>query len=1745
MKKLLLVIAAVAMLLPSCKKINEAIDGLDNRLDKLEQEAIPSIDEQIAAINTTLENLDSMDKELKGYIDALTTTASNLQEQINTTNTKIDEVEAALKKELEDSNAENLAQLQTAKAEVLAQLNAVKTELENELAQINATIATLQDKDKELDEKIKDLNDYVNNELTKTTTWVEATFATLEQYNSLVTEIAVIKEQIKATNQSIAALETYLTTKINADIAAAVASLNADIQQKVKEITDAYTDAIKSAKEEITAAYTSAIQTAITTLDNSLKDWVGEQLANYYTIAQIDAMLATMEQEMNGKLEAQKAYLEGLINELSAALTKSIADNKVLIEGLQKDITTLQGTAAEHASRIAQNASTIATNTQNIIDLSKSIYANKEDITANEKAIADNKALIEANAKLIADNAAAIKALQASPDASIVKNAAKIAENVEDIAQNAALISANAVAINNNAVAIANNAADILQLQQNLASAKAEITEAYKTAINDAITTNNGVIDAKIAAKVETINTRIDNEVAIINASIKTLTDRMNVLEEEMEAIQKLVADFLKEFDEIKETIERILSMIQSVSYVPQYSDGKAVMMVTAGVYDGTVEFDFQLSPKSVVSDIVANWQSILAIKAVYTKTRAVSYVDMPILSCVADGQNGIITVVASGRNLGEEFFKGNQAVNAALFISDGNNDKVSDYVEVVPVNTTGDEIIPATEIWYTSVDGKIVAPNIPTAFNAVLLSNTYHSDKGILKFDADVTEIKNEAFKGCANLVSMTLPNTIETIGYSAFEKCSGLYSISLSESLKDLGHKAFYDCTSLRSINIPNGVTKLNYSTFEHCSKMLSVTIPDSITEIEYSTFSNCTSLTRVNISDLSAWCKIGFGNSSTANPLNEGASLYLNGVMITELTIPSDITEIKSYAFYNCQQLKSLCVHNGVTAIGDAAFYNCEGTLFIDSNVVEGYFGYYDSDKRLWNAKFSEMVIGDNVTKIGAYFCKGYGYLTRVTIGNRVSEIGGEAFSGCASLSMVNIKDLSAWCKIEFSERTSNPLNEGADLYLNGALITELIIPSDITEVKSYAFYNCKSLTRVMLPENVTSIRYYAFSGCSSIEYMAIGEGVTSVNSDALYGCAATLQISSKIIETDLSRPSYGTWISNSQPTEIIIDGNITKIGAYQFFVCSTLTKIVIPESVTEIGYGAFEGCSSLSRADIGSLSAWCKIDFSSYDANPLFSGADLYINQEKATDITIPSDVEEVKDYAFYNCKSLTNVTIHNRISSIGCSTFCGCASLSSVTIEDGVLSIGESAFSGCSSLASVNIPASVETFGANPFASCTGRMMVDNKIVENNGKDSGNYWLSASMFSEVVIGNNVAKIANSAFSGYTSLEKITIPNSVLEIGNNAFNGCKSLTAVTIPNSVTQMEVGVFANCENLLSVNFGSGISKIPDSAFSSCNALTNLDIPDNITSIDSYAFSSCNALTNVILGRGLESIGGYAFQHCNALSNVYCKSLTPASLGIYAFRYNASDRKIYVPKESVDLYKSSWSSYSSYIEEMPYTPTECTSLTITANNVSWKATSVEISYIAITNGISPIGAMSDVVVTGMAQSNTFPQNTSDKEVERAISYSYLGQTATTTIKQGVYGASTYAVNLNDNWRLSTAVTNPNSSLYDGVYESYSNYNVNNGVATMYIDIDGYETFSLYVRSDAETSCDYVIVSELDSTAEKITTSGNQNSGTALSNYTLVTYTNIDGGSHRITIKYRKDGSVNNGTDRGYIIIPQQ
>jgi hypothetical protein len=156
-----------------------------------------------------------------------------------------------------------------------------------------------------------------------------------------------------------------------------------------------------------------------------------------------------------------------------------------------------------------------------------------------------------------------------------------------------------------------------------------------------------------------------------------------------------------------------------------------------------------------------------------------------------------------------------------------------------------------------------------------------------------------------------------------------------------------------------------------------------------------------------------------------------------------------------------------------------------------------------------------------------------------------------------------------------------------------------------------------------------------------------------------------------------------------------------------------------------------------------------------------------------------------------------------------------------------------------------------------------------------------------------------------------------------------------------------------------------------------------------------------------------------------------------------------------------------------------------------------------------------------------------------------VSFTYLGQTATTTITQGPFVKSSYTISLNNAWQKSTSVSNPDSSLYDGVYESYGNYNVHSASAWMYIDIEGYTEFTIYVRSYAESNYDYVTVYNLDSTSSaKMTTKGNQQSGTSISSYTPVTFSNIGGGSHRIAIEYKKDSSQSSNSDRGYVLIPK-
>ena len=173
------------------------------------------------------------------------------------------------------------------------------------------------------------------------------------------------------------------------------------------------------------------------------------------------------------------------------------------------------------------------------------------------------------------------------------------------------------------------------------------------------------------------------------------------------------------------------------------------------------------------------------------------------------------------------------------------------------------------------------------------------------------LTSIGNYAFYDCSSISSITIPNSVTSIGYRAFENCSSLTSIILPNSVTTIGSSAFSRCSSLTSITLPNSVTSIGEWAFSSCSSLTSITIPNSVTSIEYGAFQYCTSITSITIP-----------NSVTS--IREWA--FNSCYSLTSVTLGNSVTSIGECAFRDCYSLTSITLPNSVTSIGDNAFSSC---------------------------------------------------------------------------------------------------------------------------------------------------------------------------------------------------------------------------------------------------------------------------------------------------------------------------------------------------------------------------------------------------------------------------------------------------------------------------------------------------------------------------------------------------------------------------------------------------------------------------------------------------------------------------------------------------------------------------------------------------------------------------------------------------------------------------------------------------
>lgn len=445
-------------------------------------------------------------------------------------------------------------------------------------------------------------------------------------------------------------------------------------------------------------------------------------------------------------------------------------------------------------------------------------------------------------------------------------------------------------------------------------------------------------------------------------------------------------------------------------------------------------------------------------------------------------------------------------------------------------------------------------------------------------------------------------------------------------------IGANAFFQCFDLTSVEIPNTVTAIYTAAFRDCWNMTTISLPNSLTEISNSAFTNCSAL--------------------------------------TSLTIPDNVKNIYSNVFSGCSSLASIDIPNSVTSIGESAFSGCHSLASIQ--------------------------LPSQLETIENRAFRGCIDLGSITIPNSVKKIYKDAFQGCIFQkdSLINNSSLTYsanWGATLCDEQTDDGLLITGDTLVGcRTWATSVTIPNNVKNIPSSFFYGYKYLTSVYIGKGVTSLGEKAFHGCGKLSSIQVDAENTTY--DSRDNCNAIIEKATNTLIAgchESTIPNGVVSIGNSafsgcyHLASITLPNTVESIGDYAFEGCDNLSTVAIGRGLKSVGRDAFTDCYNLSKVIVPDIELWYDISFSNVIANPLFRAHYLWSDEfTKITEITIPNDITNIKDYVFCGCYALTDVSIPNSVTSIGDGAFDGCQYMSSIAIPNSVTSIGKSAFSGC-------------------------------------------------------------------------------------------------------------------------------------------------------------------------------------------------------------------------------------------------------------------------------------------------------------------------------------------------------------------------------------------------------------------------------------------------------------------------------
>ena len=723
---------------------------------------------------------------------------------------------------------------------------------------------------------------------------------------------------------------------------------------------------------------------------------------------------------------------------------------------------------------------------------------------------------------------------------------------------------------------------------------------------------------------------------------------------------------------------------------------------------------------------------------------------------------------------------------------------------------------------------------------------------------------IGNVLFNGAALTGNVVVPETVAKIPAHGFKyNSSDVTDLTLPATLTSVVDGAFRGLSSLETIHLSGDCDNFEVINNVLYNKAVSKIIcfpqqraggyamPSTITEMADYQFYNCTKLTDVVLS----------------NQLkNIGNSAFSGCSQLKMLTIPASIETIADNAFNGCTALTKLVIEDATTPLvmgqGSIQRWNEWGNYYYNEGC--GIFGA---------SPISEVYIGRNLEHKYNYsdLSPFTDVLANVTIGNKVNSLPKGLFRGCCGIIFVNFDGtIIDWCNITFKDRYATPFgnNCGASpiLYLKGEpLHSQVNIPAPAKKVGAYSFYGQNGVENITLPSTMEVIEPYAFAGVGEV-YINVDDDATDV---------ITLTDANSFLESGLIYVSdaFVTTYKNADVWKNMAS-RIYPLG----FLTVTVDLIAMEKSpallpalnALETVDGEYRITALTNLKIRGTMNGWDilmirnkmpnlrHLDLSEATILDNDGGYEYYTGYH--------TTANTISDYCFYDLDNLRTVALPQNITSIGLSAFAECDNLQKVLfMPETCTNIGCCAFRNCYSLGSI------------------------------------------------IISKGVKRIEAEAFSYCSSLKEVGFNKGLEFIGEYAFYN-SGVTKLVFPTTLKQIEGWAFDDCYNLEEIDFAEGLTEIGICAFFNCGNLRELHLPTSLRTISENAFQYCGGLSEVHVPSMLHSVGDYAFKDCG-LKSVYAYTVTPIQINQDTFDYDGVD--LYAPDNSFYAYylNTQWSQF--------------------------------------------------------------------------------------------------------------------------------------------------------------------------------------------------------------------------------------